>query len=144
MQIIENIESYIGIPYKDRGRSKIEGFDCWGLILDLTKQIHNVSLPDPEYEIKTVEDAENLFLANNMFKWVDKIEFSNTNEIKTKVQYGDLLTIKHYGKGKMPYHVGMCVKDKKVIHAMECGVVAQEVSIIKNYITGIYRLKGMI
>jgi len=135
MKVVENIEDYVGIPYKDRGRNQNEGYDCWGLILELTNKIFNVSLPDPEYKIETVEEAENLFLANNIWKWVEKVELN-------KIKYGDLVSIKQYGKGRMPYHMGLYIGNKEIIHILKCGVVIQKINIIKNYITGIYRIKN--
>jgi cell wall-associated NlpC family hydrolase len=134
MNIIKDIEQYVNIKYTDRGRSKLDGFDCWGLVLELTNKIFDISLPDPEYEIKTVEDAINVFSANDMYKWVDKIEVSD-------IKYGDLVAIKQYGQPRMPYHMGVYIGDKTVIHALKCGVVIQKLSLIKNYIIGVYRIK---
>jgi cell wall-associated NlpC family hydrolase len=135
MNKINDIESYVGVPYLDRGRSKDTGFDCWGLILELTHHVHNFELPDPEYILETENDAKELFASYDMYKWVKKIDMD-------KIKYGDLVTMRGFALAKMPYHIGMYVGSNKVIHTMKCGTVLQRLEMIKPYITGVYRPKN--
>lgn len=135
MKKIDDIETYVGVPYVDRGRSKKEGFDCWGLILELTKKVHDFNLPDPEYELNTMEDAAKLFSAYDMYKWVDEVELEN-------IQYGDLITLRSFALAKMPYHIGMYVGGRKVIHTLTYGTVIQKMELLKPYIIGVYRPKN--
>jgi cell wall-associated NlpC family hydrolase len=135
MRKIDDLETYVGTSYIDRGRSKEEGFDCWGLILELTKRVHDFDLPDPEYKLDSVEDAAKLFSAYDMYKWVDNVEIEN-------IQYGDLVTLRSFALAKMPYHIGMYIGNRKVIHMMRCGTVIQRLEILKPYIIGVYRPKN--
>jgi len=135
MKKIKDLESYLLTPYKDGGRSKDEGYDCWGLILDLTKEVHDYQLPDPEYELKTEDDARALFAAYDMYKWVNKVALED-------IQYGDLVTMRSFALAKMPYHIGMYVGKRQIIHTMACGTVIQRLEILKSYITGVYRPKN--
>ena len=111
------------------------GFDCWGLVLELTDIVHNFKLPDPEYHLETDDDAKQLFAAHDMYKWVNDVKLED-------IQYGDLITLRGFALAKMPYHVGMYVGNKKVIHTMSCGTVIQKLEMIKPYITGVYRPKN--
>jgi cell wall-associated NlpC family hydrolase len=69
-----------------------------------------------------------------MFKWVNKVEIEN-------IQYGDLVTLRGFALAKMPYHIGMFVGRRKIIHTMSCGTVMQRMELLKPYITGVYRPK---
>lgn len=43
------INTYIGIPWKWRGRNPNEGLDCWGLVRNLYKELLNIELDDYVY-----------------------------------------------------------------------------------------------
>lgn len=54
---------YLGIPYKTNGRSIEEGFDCYGLLIDIQKNYahkHLVDCINGEAEKLNVEKIENL------------------------------------------------------------------------------------
>lgn len=131
MKKIDDLETYLDVPFSNRGRSKEEGFDCWGLIIDLTKRVHNFDLPDPEYEIKTKREIADVFLSYDISDRLHEVKIE-------EIQYGDLVTITSYIT-RTPYHVGMYVGEGKVIHIMAGGTKIEQIERLIPYITGIYR-----
>lgn len=49
-------DDLIGIPYKEHGRSKSEGFDCYGLCVEMCRRA-GTPLADP-YSISSLESAD--------------------------------------------------------------------------------------
>lgn len=49
-----DVSDLIGAPYKDGGRSKEEGFDCYGLAIEVCRRMGKV-LPDLAYDDHSVE-----------------------------------------------------------------------------------------
>ena len=127
-----SFEDYLGIPYKEHGRTKEEGFDCWGLMLELVKKIYGVVLPDPNYKITTFQDPNDIIMTYDISQWVIPIPI-------TQISYGDLIALRIFTVSKIPCHIGMCIGNREIIHTMNHGVVIHKLNILKKYTVGIYR-----
>jgi len=130
---VDDIETYIGLPYTKRGRSREEGFDCWGLMIDLIKRVHDYDFPDPEYDLKSEKEIADAILE------YDKSELANQVKIEN-IQYGDIVMISNFTL-KTAYHFGMYIGDGRVIHGMGFGTEVLPLKRLKPYITGVYRPK---
>ena len=116
---------YIGIPFKYGGRDK-NALDCYGLVMLLYKELHNIILPDmasPEY-LKDIEDLMN----------VEKLNWT-----PSPIEEGAVLifNIKGYGS-----HVGYYIGEDKMIHTWEktSGVTIERISFSwQNRILGSYK-----
>lgn len=116
---------YIGIPFKYGGRSE-KSLDCYGLVMLLYKELHNIILPDmdsPEY----LEEIEKLMAAEKL------------NWTPCPIEEGAVLlfNIKGYGS-----HVGYYIGEDKMIHTWEqtSGVTIERLSFSwNNRILGSYK-----
>jgi cell wall-associated NlpC family hydrolase len=134
MRKIDDIETYVGVPFVKRGRSKEEGFDCFGLILDLTRRVYDYELPDKEYNIKTEKDIAKFYTTLDILEWMDETEIEN-------IQYGDLIVIRSLVM-IAPYHVGMYIGDDKVIHIIGRKVEIHTIEQLAPYIAAVFSPKS--
>lgn len=103
------IESFIGLPFVDRGRS-MEGIDCWGLIMLMYKDMLGIALPDFPISAK---DSEGVI--NAMGDSVSKGEWVKVNEPK----FGDIIAMALCPRlVRSINHVGMHVGNNRFIHAI--------------------------
>ena len=94
-----DVSDLIGIPYKDNGRSKEEGFDCYGLVIECEKRLGK-TLKDVVYESHDIALAEENSPLLNIKK---------TDSIKE----GSILEI-HKDNS---LHIAFALDSKKMIHA---------------------------
>lgn len=113
-------EDLIGCKYKDHGRSKTEGFDCYGLIIELTRRM-GTPLRDVWYEDHNLELADKNAPTLNVVR-TDKIDAGTILEM----QFNDEL------------HIGMAVNSKQFIHTTRSGVRVSPIGSIK--IIGLYNV----
>ena len=130
---IDDIDTYIGLPYIRRGRSREEGFDCWGLMMDLIKRVHGYDFPDPEYELNSEKEIADEIVKYDKSRLANKVKIGN-------IQYGDIVMISSFTL-RAPYHFGMYIGDGQVIHGMGFGTEVLPLKRLKPYITGVYRPK---
>ena len=101
------MNSYIGIPYMDRGRDR-DGVDCWGLVQLWYREQLNIEVDDYLYAYTAAADFESVSDAIKKHKaeWqpVDDPEF------------GDVLVFKIAG---YPMHVGIKMKGDDFLHAFQ-------------------------
>ena len=59
------VESYIGLPWKDRGRTR-EGCDCFGLLRLVYAEVFNIQLPS--YELRYPSTTDKVAVARLFFE----------------------------------------------------------------------------
>lgn len=122
-----NIDDLVGIRYKTNGRSIQEGFDCYGLAIEVEKRFGH-SLPDLD-EIKRMDRD---------IKSCEELCVKQTNAIlidfpKTE---GDVLFMKD-GAGVMN-HIGVYLGDGRFIHCNKHGVHLEKVAFYKHMIGKVF------
>lgn len=109
-------DDLVGVPFKDGGRSKEQGFDCWGLALELFKR-QDIWLTD--YQCSSEATAQ---VAGNMLKARPQWRKLDAPII------GCLVVIRMLDEG-WANHCGVYVGAGKFIHAYteDTGVVIDRV-----------------
>lgn len=97
-------EDLIGAPYKSHGRTKEEGFDCYGLAIEISKRLGK-PLKDVFYEENVLQLAD---------EYAPLLNLERTKEIEC----GTVLEMEYEGT----LHIGICVNKKEFIHATRKGV----------------------
>lgn len=97
-------DKYIGIPFKDRGRT-IEGLDCWGLIVLVYRELFSIELPSFSNDYQSAMDRESIqqTVLGHMSPW---IEVEGGRE-----EVGDGILM----RGK-PYHMGIVAFSGRMLH----------------------------
>lgn len=125
-----NYRDLIGCKFKLHGRNKEEGFDCYGLVLEVYKR-NGINLPDMFYEYSTDEG---------------KVE--SVNEIRTlatttipniKLEKPEELCIIEITERGNPVHVGVYIGEGMFIHCSYTGVVIEPLRKYQNRIVGYYK-----
>lgn len=106
-----NIDDLIGVKFKDHGRSVKEGFDCYGLAIEVSKR-YGHDFPDLWYQ-----KADNETFAKN---YINVLSELGGKLKETSVQEeSNIVIFFENGKG---VHVGVIVDDDMFIHADIYGV----------------------
>lgn len=116
-----NFTDLIGVPYKDNGRSIEEGFDCYGLAIEVERRLGN-ELVDVVYSDHALQLVEE--------------HLPTLNVVKTdKIETGVLLQMTFFEE----LHIGVAIDEKIFIHAtINQGV---RISPIKCYkVNGIFKV----
>lgn len=101
------MNSYIGIPYLNRGRDR-EGVDCWGLVQLWHKEQLGVTVPDYLWAYTSAEDHGSVANAINE----NKVNWLKVSE----PEYGDVLVFRIMG---YPIHVGIKLHGDDFLHAFK-------------------------
>jgi cell wall-associated NlpC family hydrolase len=101
------MNSYIGIPYTNRGRDR-EGVDCWGLVQLWYQEQLNITVDDYLYAYTAANDFESVSDAIKKHKK----EWKAVDE----PQFGDVLVFKIAG---YPMHVGIKMHGDDFLHAFQ-------------------------
>jgi cell wall-associated NlpC family hydrolase len=118
----------IGRGYKIHGRTKEEGFDCWGLVLELYKR-EGITLPDPCYF--DTEVATNKRVLEGLEATIPNIKLDTPEP-------GCIIEFKIFGE---PSHVGIYIGNNDFIHSSQnTGVVVDKLYRWEKRITGFYRV----
>ena len=104
---------YIGIPYKERGRS-LDGVDCWGLVCLMYADM-DIDVPSYLHEYITSSDIDSVATAINKNK-------SNWRKVEAP-DVGDVLVFNIMG---FPCHVGVYVGQGDFIHSFRGTAVCVE------------------
>lgn len=120
----EEIRKLIGCKYKVHGRSREEGFDCYGIGIEVYK-IHDRYLPDVNYE--KPEQYESVFLEQQ-----NKVCF-------IKVKHPTELTIIVFKVREEPTHMGIYLGDGLFIHSTKYkGVIVEPLHRWEKRVEGYY------
>ena len=125
------MREYLGIPYKDHGRTK-EGLDCWGLCVMMAKEKYGYVLPDLNHDYTSAVDSKSVSTL---------VEYSKLDgwEKVTKYAAGDIVVFNLAG---FPCHVGTYIGRGRFIHILNGSHVTIETldSIVWNKrLNGVYR-----
>lgn len=113
---IEYINSLIGLPYEDDGRGE-PGYDCYGLIIKIAKELFNIDLPDWNVDITARSAAQEL---TNMK--MDLELSQSATEIEKPEDWCVVIIQRRF----LPYHMGIYL-NKGVIHSSRTdGVIFQK------------------
>ena len=106
------IDDLIGVRFTSHGRSRAEGFDCYGLAIEISKRLGR-NLEDIWYEKASpetfTENYESVFS-----KVADKVELTDDLDFGNYIVFFD-------EKGNM-VHIGVLLDDEVFIHADVGGV----------------------
>lgn len=129
-----DLEKYIKIPYKLKGRS-FEGCDCWGLVRLVLKEEFRKELPlFTSYE--TVEDVKKIT------KLIKENQPIVCTERKPLPDIGDIVLITFSG---MLQHLGIYVGDARVLHTLKkTGAMCTRIDhpMLRGKIEGYYEVKN--
>ena len=119
----DEVRKLIGCKYKVHGRSREEGFDCYGIDIEVYK-IHGKYLPDVNYE--KPEQYEEVFLEQQR-----KVSY-------TKVERPVELAIIVFKVRGEPTHTGIYLGDGLFIHATRSGVRVEPLHRWEKRVEGYY------
>ena len=121
-----DVKDFIGAKYKLHGRSKEEGFDCYGLVLAVEKRIGN-ELPDFDYAI----DSPELFFINCK-------KMQEEKRIKKIQTITDGAIILFQGRNGERLHIGVYVGDGCFCHCNSLGVHLDKISTLDKKLMEIF------
>jgi cell wall-associated NlpC family hydrolase len=131
---------YIGTEYKDHGRDKASGYDCWGLVRDVMQQVFGRCLPDYGEAYATGlnrTDVARAVEAGLTDGW-RKLDLSSPSADETPRE-GDLVILRLAGR---PWHCAIAAGGDWMMHAIAgAGVVLEHWTLEpwKNRVEGFYR-----
>jgi len=123
------IKRYLGVPYKLYGRD-MDGLDCYGLIINIYKEIGIELLDIENYPQDWALKGGNYFIENYHKQW----EQINTPKLL------DVIGLKN-GRGLFN-HAGIILDSERFIHTSKVGTAVARIADWKDKIVGFYRLKG--
>lgn len=112
-----SIIDLVGCPFKDHGRNRNEGFDCYGLAIEVSKRFGH-KLPDLKYR-----KADDDIFAKNAD---DVISVLANDIIQTESQEEGNLIV--FFEGERMVHIGVILKEDTFIHADRYGVRVMRLS----------------
>lgn len=115
----------LGVRFKPHGRNKTEGYDCYGVAIEVLKR-NGITMPDVYYSsLKQDDDWWNDF--NSHFTKIDKPEENCIVEISSYSQK----------RG----HIAVYIGNGMIIHSMiKTGVCIEKLSHYEHKIEGYYRV----
>lgn len=121
-----DVRDFIGAKYKLHGRTKEEGFDCYGLVLAVEKRIGN-ELPDFDYKI----DSPELF-----FMYSEKMQ--REKKIQKITTFTDGAIILFQSRTGERLHIGVYVGDGCFCHCNSLGVHLDKITSIDKDLMEIF------
>lgn len=120
-----NYNDLIGSKYKIHGRNVKEGFDCYGLAIEVLRR-NNIYLKDYIYESLSDKDrVYNDALTTLNIKKLDKIENLCIIEMESRQE---------------PCHIAVCIGEGQLIHTSKYGVVIEPIWKYQKRIKGVYKV----
>lgn len=99
------LSDLIGIKYKNHGRTKEEGFDCLGLVLEVEKRLGR-DVADLDYEKPELSTFQ-------------KAKILKDGLPLKKIEKPVLYSIVIFGKGSYNNHVGIYIGGGKMLHCTQ-------------------------
>ncbi len=118
----------IGCKFKTHGRTKEEGFDCYGLAIEVLRR-NNIELIDVFYS----DLSESEIVAQELF---NKLHYQ-------KLEKPEKLCIIMFKVKGRPTHVGIYLGDGQFIHATESGVMVDYLYKWKIRVLGYYKVSTL-
>lgn len=113
VNILIEVEKYIGIPYKHNGRSIEEGLDCWGLVMCIFKEL-GISLPGSDGYNRPEQD------------WFKKDPDRYWRFLQRVGEPLDIVQVKRYDivyfaliGNSIVSHAGVMLDNEKFIHTLQ-------------------------
>lgn len=120
------VSDLIGVRYKTRGRNKEEGFDCYGLAIEVLRR-EGIELKDVWYS-----DIKEEGLFNKVYNLQDSIKLE-------KPKKNCIIVFKEKG---VPLHIGVYLGKGEFIHAVVgVGVVISPLRAWENRICGVFQVQ---
>ena len=109
---MNNLDAFVGLPYKDKGRD-YDGTDCWGLLYLVYRDVLGIHLPTYTGDYQTATDYKEIarIIDGGKLLW-RKIDAPE----KPKMFDGVLL---RYGRHQS--HVGIFLRHSSFLHVQEHG-----------------------
>jgi len=124
--------NYIGIPYKDKGRT-FNGSDCYGLLKLYYKEQLNIDIP----EVNVSADQPRRSLA----KYLEEIS-KHWEEVKTPIKNCAVAMCLNEEHPNMVTHFGVMIDEKRMLHTYKntnSHIIEIEHPTVKNQIKGFYK-----
>ena len=118
-----SLKDLIGIPYKEHGRSKEEGFDCYGIIVEVMAR-YGYYIPDVDY--KNPEEHESVFMEEHKKGCYKKVD---------KPSEPTIIVFRVHGE---PVHTGVYIGEGLFIHATKRGVSVEPLHRWEKRVEGYY------
>ena len=119
-------EDLLGVKFKVHGRSKEEGFDCYGLAIEVLRR-NGIILEDAFY--KDLENRESVH------------EELHTKIAHKRIEQPENCCIIELSVGGEPLHVGVYIGNGLMIHTThKTRVVIEPLAHYRNRILGYYRV----
>lgn len=123
------VNNYIGTEYVKNGRNIKTGFDCWGLVLCVYRDVFHVELPDFSY-------------TPTIFGYLDAVEYGLNLVYNVSAPVtGDIVLMRIKNA---PIHTGLYVAPERVLHCYNAnvGTVLDKLKMWQNQIVGFYRFNN--
>ncbi|WP_345993769.1 hypothetical protein [Sulfurimonas sp. HSL-1716] len=126
---------FIGIPYKDRGRT-FTGADCYGVLVLWYEHILGINIPDVAVDTSDVRGSFTQYLHEISSRWerIDAPEPNCAVAMAMNEEHPKLVT-----------HFGVMIDYKTMLHShrgAHSHIVKVDSPLVKNIIKGFYRWRG--
>lgn len=121
------INDLIGVRFTNHGRSIAEGFDCYGLAIEVSKRLGH-TLPDLWYQ-KSCPETFSTHVDDVYIQMSSVVEETTEQNLGNLILFGD-------NKGRM-VHIGVILEEGVFIHADNGGV---RVTALDNYYRKIWKV----
>lgn len=123
-----SLRDLIGCKFKVHGRTKEEGFDCYGLAIEVLRR-NGITLPDVFYD--TIENRQTIY--NALYDSIPS----------TKIDNPENMCIILISENDQPVHIGVYIGDGQFIHTThKTGVVIEPLYRWKPKIVGYYKVSS--
>ena len=133
----QDLSDYVGIPFKDHGRSKSEGVDCWGLFRLVQEEVFGIQQPAYDEAYVSVTEREQ---CNNVIQGLKETTEEWVQIPAEAARVGDGILLFRWGE----YHMGVVAFPGKMLHVEFAGSVIDTYTSprFSRQIAGFYRYVG--